>query len=234
MKVRSSHWLLARRSCEVTLVNMKSCGAQLCICKDLTAWLNSRNSQFHVVVYSSRGWQNVEKRWTFFSESCLTPLPPPTFLIEYVFPMLMFSEIFFYINNLLLSTALCGIRFTTTACPVTRHELIVHASGNNNTLAIGYRHYASWVANGFRKDGSGVYWWRWGDSRGVLLYRFLSVLAVSFSLQVFESRCAFRLLIPPVPTCTSALHSSQRSLLSAVNWFLFLQPRLAMVWSVFL
>ena len=58
-----------------------------------------------------------------------------------------------------------------------------------------------------------------------------SVLAVLFSLQVFESWCAFRLLILPVPTCTSALHSLQWSLLSAVNWLLFLQPRLAMVWS---
>ena len=97
----------------------------------------------------------------FFFRVPLDPPPnPPTFLIEYVFPMLMFSEFFFYINNLLLLTALCGIRFRTRACPVTRHKLIVHASGNNNTLAIGYRHYASWVANGFRKDGSGVYWWR--------------------------------------------------------------------------
>ena len=105
----------------------------------------------------------MEKRPTlvfFFSESHLTPHPPTTFLIEYVFPMLMFSEKFFYINNLLLSTALCGIRFTTRACPVTRHEFIVHASGNNSTLAIRYRHYASWVANGFRKVGSGVCWWR--------------------------------------------------------------------------
>ena len=89
----------------------------------------------------------MEKRPTlvfFFSESRLTPLPPPTFLIEYVFPMLMFSENFFYINFFLLLTALCGIRFI---------------DANNSTLAIGYRRYASWVANGFRKDGSGVYWW---------------------------------------------------------------------------
>ena len=93
----------------------------------------------------------MEKRPTlvfFFSKSRLTPLPPPTFLIEYVFPMLMFSEIFFYINHLLLSTALCGIRLTRSI------------DANNSTLAIGYRRYASWVANGFRKDGSGVYWWR--------------------------------------------------------------------------
>ena len=65
----------------------------------------------------------------FFFRVPLDPPPTPTFLIEYVFPMLIFSEIFFYINYLFLSMALCGIRFTTRACPVTRHELIVHASG---------------------------------------------------------------------------------------------------------
>ena len=72
-----------------------------------------------------RMWKRDQHSF-FFSESCLTPLPPPTFLIEYVFPMLMFSEIFFYINNLLLSMALCGIRFTTRACPV-KYEARIHS-----------------------------------------------------------------------------------------------------------
>ena len=38
-----------------------------------------------------------------------------------------------------------------------------------------------------------------------------------------ELRCAFRLLIPPVPTWTSVLQSWQHILLSAVNWLLLLQ-----------
>ena len=103
------------------------------------------------LVYISQGGGGMWKRDQhsfFFLESCSTPLPPPTFLIEYVFPMLMFSEIFFYIIFFYyrqLSTALRGVRFI---------------DANNSTLAIRYRHYASWVTNGFRKEGSGVYWWR--------------------------------------------------------------------------
>ena len=81
----------------------------------------------------------------FFFRGLLDTPPPSTFLIEYVFPMLIFSEILFYINNLLRSAALCGIRFI---------------DANNSTLAIRYRRYASWVTNGFRKDGSSVYWWK--------------------------------------------------------------------------
>ena len=47
----------------------------------------------------------MEKRPTltfFFSESCLTPLPPPTFLIEYVFSTDMFLEIFFLCEETIL------------------------------------------------------------------------------------------------------------------------------------
>ena len=50
--------------------------------------------------YDPRGWRNVEKRPTlafFFSEPHLTPPPPPTFLIKYVFPILMFSGIFSFL-----------------------------------------------------------------------------------------------------------------------------------------
>jgi len=55
-------------------------------------------------------------------------------------------------------------------------------------------------------------------------------LQLAFFLHVFEVQCAFRLLILlVVPSCTSVPHSLQWSLLSRVNWFLFLWPQLASV-----
>ena len=142
---------------------MRQCGfwtrgnkGTVCVPNDVK---NSKKTPLTKVQGGGGMWKRDQHSFFFFRGLLDTP-PPSTFLIEYVFPMLMFSENFFYINNLLLSTALCGIRFTRSI------------DANNSTLAIGYRRYASWVANGFRKDGSGVYWWRWGDSRGVLLYRF--------------------------------------------------------------
>ena len=49
-----------------------------------------------------------------------------------------------------------------------------------------------------------------------------SCRACWLSLQTFELQSAFRLLVPPVPTCTSVLQSGQQSLVSIVNLSLFL------------
>jgi len=75
--------------------------------------------------------KETNTRFFFFRAPVDTP-PPSTFLIWYVFPILMFSRMFsiiFYVNSLLLSTVLCRISFAARACPVTRHELIIHACG---------------------------------------------------------------------------------------------------------
>ena len=58
-----------------------------------------------------------------------------------------------------------------------------------------------------------------------------SCLACWLSLQTFELRWTFRLLVPPVPTCTSVLQSGQQSLVSIVNLSLFLLNKW---WLVFL
>ena len=82
----------------------------------------------------------------FFQSPGLTPLPP--YLPNRVcFSMLTFSENFFYINNLLLSTALWGVRFTTRACPVARHEFTVHASGVGYCVVSGTSNSPIWVTN---------------------------------------------------------------------------------------
>jgi hypothetical protein len=71
----------------------------------------------------------IDLQSLYFLGVLLDPLLPPIFL-EFFFVTLMFSgmiSVILYISN--LSTALCRIRLAARACPVPRHELVIHACG---------------------------------------------------------------------------------------------------------
>ena len=99
--------------------------------------------------------------------------------------------------------ALCGVIFAARACPVTRHELVIHTHD-----VVGVRRLEEWLLDGISAEKA-------QDQFFFLLGG--CALVVLFPRHVFESRCAFRLLIPPVPTWTSVSQSGQCSLLSAVS-----------------